>query len=112
MELDCRYVLHVPLSRWENDKIIPLDLDGLIMELMSSLELEGFDSFYVTKVEGHYKSRKYDELLITIFAGGDDSPLPIFRHWFAKNNDTLRQEAFSYEFNNRMIVENLNQNRD
>ena len=107
MELDCRYVLHIPLSRWENGKIMPLDMDEPISELMELLEDKGFDSFYVTKVEGHYKSRKYDELLVTIFADDDDSPIAIFRQWFSKNNGKLRQEAFAYEFNNRMIVENL-----
>ena len=29
MELDCRYVLHIPLSRWENDSLIALDVDIL-----------------------------------------------------------------------------------
>ncbi|MBQ2654606.1 MAG: hypothetical protein IJF83_13720 [Methanobrevibacter sp.] len=82
-------------------------MDGPIEELTASLEDGGFVSFYVTKVEGHYKTRKYDELLITIFADGDDSPVEIFRHWFLKNNGALCQEAFAYELNSRMIVESL-----
>lgn len=107
MELDCKYVLHIPLIMWENGKLRPLDVDGQINELISCLELKGFDGFYVTKVESHYKSRKYDELLITIFACGDDTPLPIFRHWFFKNNHILSQEAMAYEMGNKMIIEPL-----
>ena len=107
MELDCKYVLHIPLSMWENGKLKALDVDGQINELISCLELKGFDGFYVTKVESHYKSRKYDELLITIFACGDDTPLPIFRHWFFKNNHILSQEAMAYEVDNKMIIEAL-----
>lgn len=105
MQLDCRYVLHIPLCKWENDVIVPLDMDEPIDELITQLEVKGFDGFYVTKVKSHYKSRCYDELLITIFAGCDDSPCEIFRDWFFAHNDILCQEAFAYEFNNRLIVE-------
>ena len=105
MELDCRYVLHIPLSKWENGKLKALDVDGEIAELISLLEVEGFDSFYVTKVESYYKSRKYDELLITIFAGYGEGPCEIFRQWFSKHNDILCQEALAFEINNRMIIE-------
>ena len=105
MELDCRYVLHIPLSKWENGKIKSLMVDDVIAELISLLEAEGFDSFYVTKVESYYKSRKYDELLVTIFAGDGDGPCEIFRRWFLAHNDVLRQEAFAFEINNRMIIE-------
>lgn len=105
MELDNKFVLHIPLSKWENDKIMPLDMDDLIDELIKSLEVQGFDSFYLTKVKSYYKSRSYDELLITIFAGDSDSPREIFRDWFFKHNDVLCQEEFAYEFNNSLIVE-------
>ena len=107
MELDCRYVLHIPLSKWENDELVLLDVDDEIEKLIFELEVKGFDSFYVTKVESYYKSRKYDELLITIFAGDDDSPCEIFRNWFYMHNDVLFQEAFAIEVNNRMIIEDL-----
>ena len=107
MELDGRYVLHIPLSKYENDEIIRLDMDDLIDELILNLEVQGFDSFYLTKVKSYYKSRSYDELLITIFAGDSDSPREIFRGWFFKHNDILCQEAFAYELDNRLIVESL-----
>ena len=107
MELDCRYVLHIPLSKWENDELVALDIDGEIDELIGLLEVEGFDSFYITKVESFYKARRYDELLITIFAADGDEPNEIFRKWFYRHNDVLCQEAFSFEFNNKMIIEKL-----
>lgn len=104
MELDCKYVLHIPLSRWENDGLKSLDVDDQIKDLINQLELNGFDSFYITKVESYYKSRKYDELLITIFAGTEESPQEIFKDWFSNNNDVLGQEAFAYELNNKLFI--------
>ena len=104
MELDCRYVLHIPLSKWENGEVVPLDVDDEIEELISYLEVQGFDGFYLTKVKSHYKSRRYDELLITIFAGDGGGPCEIFRDWFFRHNDVLCQEAFAVEVNDRMII--------
>ena len=107
MILDCKYVLHIPLSRWENDSLIPLDVDEQLDELINDLEVQGFDSFYVTKVESYYKSRKFDELLITIFARDGDAPHEIFKEWFLRHNDILAQEAFAYELGGKMIIETL-----
>ena len=107
MELNCKYVLHIPLSRWENGSLIPLDVDELLDELILNLEVKGFDSFYLTKVESYYKSRKFNELLLTIFAGDGDAPHEIFKEWFLRHNDILAQEAFAYELNNKLIIETL-----
>lgn len=107
MELDFKYVLHIPLSKWENDELVVLDIDSEINELINQLEVEGFVSFYITKVESFYKTRRYDELLITIFAAEGEGPHEIFKDWFYRHNDVLAQEAFSFEFNNRMIIKDL-----
>ena len=107
MELDCRYVLHIPLSKWENGEVVSLDVDGEIEELISHLEVQGFDGFYVTRVKSYYKSRRYDELLVTIFAGNGEGPCEIFREWFLRHNDVLCQEAFAVEINNRMIIRKI-----
>ena len=107
MELDCRYVLHIPLSRWENDTLIALDVDDMLGELVNLLEDEGFDSFYLTKVASYYKSRRFDEVTLTIFATSGDAPHEIFKRWFLDHNDVLGQEAFAYEIENRMVIEKL-----
>ena len=107
MELDCRYVLHIPLSKWENGEVVSLDVDGEIEELISHLEVQGFDGFYVTRVKSYYKSRRYDELLVTIFAGNGEGPCEIFREWFSRHNEVLCQEAFAVEINNRMIIRKI-----
>lgn len=62
------------------------------------------------KANGFYKSRCFDELLITIFASEDDSQLKphlIFKKWFADNNDILNQESMAYEYNNTLNIEKL-----
>lgn len=35
-----KYVLHIPLSRWENDALIALNVDDLLEELINNLELQ------------------------------------------------------------------------
>ncbi len=107
MELECRFVLHIPLSRWEKGEVVGIDVDDEIGDLIDCLESGGFDSFYITRVESRYRSRTYDELLITIFAGEDDGPCEIFRKWFCRHNRILGQEAFAFELNNRLVIENL-----
>ena len=107
MELDCRYVLHIPLSRWENDTLMALDVDDMLDELINLLKLQGFDSFYLTKVESYYKSRRFDEVTLTIFASSGDEPHEILKRWFLAHNDVLGQEAFAYEIGNKMVIEKL-----
>ena len=107
MELDCRHVLYIPLSRWEIDTLIALDVDDMLGELVNLLEDEGFDSFYLTKVASYYKSRRFDEVTLTIFASSGDEPHEIFRRWFLDHNDVLGQEAFAYEIGNKMVIEPL-----
>ena len=69
MELDCRYVLHIPLSKWENGEVVPLDVDDEIEELIFCLEVQGFDGFYLTKVKSHYKSRRLLRFLQVMATG-------------------------------------------
>ncbi len=101
IELDKRYVLHVPLAKFVDGEVISIDIDDILEDLTCRL-----DNFYITMAEGHYRSREYDELLITVFAS-EGSIEEIFRRWFAENSDVLSQEAFAYEINNRMIIEEV-----
>ena len=103
MILDRKYVLHIPLSRFADGKLAPVDIDDILDDLISRLDCE---SFYMAKVRGCYKSRVFDELLITVFSSGGDVG-EIFGEWFTSNNDILQQEAFSYECGDRMFVERL-----
>ncbi|WP_162685736.1 hypothetical protein [Methanosphaera sp. BMS] len=79
-------------------------------ELIDNLNDNGYHSFYMIKAKGFYKSRCFDELLITIFASEDDNkPKPhiIFKKWFADNNNILNQESMAYEYNNTLHIEKL-----
>ena len=67
---------------------------------------DGFDSMYVTKAKSFYRSRCFDELLMTIFSSSD-SPVDIFKKWFRANNDVLGQEAFAWECGNSLFIESL-----
>ena len=58
-------------------------------------------------MKSYYKSRRYDELLVTIFAGNGKGPCEIFRDWFSRHNKVLCQEAFAVEINNRMIIRKI-----
>lgn len=104
IELNQKYVLHVPLYKFINGELIEIEIDEILVELINRLNVE---SLYMTKVKSAYKKRIYDEILITIFTS-QESPIEEFNKWFRQNNDVLCQEAFAYEFNNTLIIEKLN----
>ena len=103
MELNQKYVLHIPLYKFVDDELILIEIDDLLEDLFDKLDAE---SLYVTTVKSVYKKRVYDEILIAIFAC-EKSPVDEFSKWFYKNNDVLCQEAFAYEIENRLIIEKL-----
>ena len=88
--------------------LIPIEYEEILDVLIDRLNQNGYDSLYITEVKGFYKSREFDELLITIFTSSYDSlPESIFECWFIENNDVLEQEAFAYECNNSMFVKEI-----
>lgn len=107
IELDKKYVFHIPLCRYDGVELRKIDIDGVLDELIDQFNENGFDSLYVTKVKGHYRSRCFDELLLTLFSLSGENPQEIFVDWFERNNDVLGQEAFGWECGNRMYVREL-----
>ncbi len=103
MILEEKFVLHIPLYRHVDGNLESLEIDMLLDGLIERLDCE---SFYISRVVSYYKSRSYDEMLITIFAD-DDEVGEVFKRWFRLNNHILGQESFSYEHNDRMIIEKL-----
>ena len=63
-ELDKKYVFHIPLCKYVNNDLIPIAIENIIDELIKQLNENGYDSLYMTKVKGYYKSRCFDEILI------------------------------------------------
>lgn len=106
IELNCRYVFHVPLYRCAGGKLVRIEIDALLDELIGELNDGGFEDFYFTEAKAHYKKRCFDEVLITIFSASS-SPLGIFQKWFRRNNEALGQEAFAWECGNSLFIENL-----
>ncbi len=106
MELNRKYVFHIPLCKFENDDLGPIDIDGLLDDLIRKFSQRGFEGFYITKSKAYYKSRCFDELLLTMFADCDE-PEEIFAEWFTANNDVLGQEAFAWEMGNSLFIEEL-----
>lgn len=107
LQLDEKYVLHIPCYKYEDDKLVSLKDENLIDNLIEELEINGFHSLYMTDVKGYYKKRCFDEILVTIFSSKDKRPDQIFRKWFKDNNNVLKQESFAYEHNSSLIVEKL-----
>lgn len=106
LKLKRKYVFHIPLFRFVCDEIEAVEIDELLNDLLDTFNREGFENFYISKVQAYYKKRSFDELLITMFADSD-LPEDIFERWFLKNNDVLCQEAFAYECGNSMIIRDL-----
>ena len=105
MMLDVKYVLHIPLYRFAGDGLVRLDIDEMLDELIADLCKSGFESFYITNVESFYRSRRFEEILITVFSDETlKSPDMIFREWIERNCHILAQEAYSYERDNKMFI--------
>ena len=105
-EFKIKYVFHIPLCEFSGDELASIEIDEILEDLINRFNDNGFDSLYVSKAEGHYKSRRFDEMLLTLFSD-DDAPEAIFKDWFRQNNAILKQEAFAFECSNRMYVEKL-----
>lgn len=107
IELNKKYVFHIPLYKLIGDELILIHIEEILEDLFSQFNKNGFYSWYVTKVKAHYKSRAFDELLITIFTSSEEFPEVLFKKWFMENNNILEQEAFAYESNDSMIIEEI-----
>ena len=109
IELKEKFVFHVPLHKYINNELITIN-QKVIDELFCLFEENGYENAYITKVKGYYKSRAFDELLITIFTSETSKkPMPhvIFKKWFVENNNILEQESLAYEYNNELFIEKL-----
>lgn len=106
-QLNKKYVFHIPLFKYQDNNLQPIEIDDLLDDLINQLTDNGFENLYMTKVKGFYKSRCFDELLITLFTPDDQTPQITFEKWFRNNNGILEQEEFAYECNNKLIIEKL-----
>ena len=104
--MDKKYVFHIPLHKFEDGELVLLEIDDLLDDLISQLDCEGM---YFTRCKSVYKSRRYDELLLTVFASCDDNLEDVFKGWFSQNNDVLGQEALAYECDGKLFVEEFHQ---
>lgn len=107
IELDKKFVFHIPLYKYVNGELIAIDIDDVLNDLFDDFKNNGYDSAYFTNVKSLYNSKIFDEILITIFTSSEKTPENIFKEWFIKNNSVLQQEAFAYECGNSMFIEDL-----
>ena len=107
--LDKRYVFHIPSFKFVNCTLVPISIEDSINQIIDELAKNGYDSLYITHAKGYYRTRCFDEILITLFTSDENKKLPevIFKEWFLKNNNILKQEAFAYEINNEMFIEEI-----
>jgi hypothetical protein len=110
MKLNQKYVFHIPLFKYINGELIRLDEKSIVDGILSKLSEYGYENLYITKAKGVYKKRCFDEILITLFVASksQDTPEIIFKKWFKENNTLLKQKELAYEYNNTLIIENLN----
>lgn len=110
IKLDEKYVLHLPIHKFENEKITTININNALDDLINLLNINQYHSFYINKVNGHYKTRSFDEILITIFTSSQEEkikPGELFIKWFKNNNNLLKQESVAYEYNNNMYIEEM-----
>lgn len=108
MEYSVKLVFHIPCKAWDNG-LIDVDYNTFKQILLENLSAIGLVNSYTVSATGHYKGREYDELLLTVFCENQykDKAIEIFRQAFHKHNDFMQQEAFAYEHNDTLTVEEL-----
>lgn len=109
MTLNTKIVLHIPLVAWKDHAITPIDYAAFKHLLLVALEDAGASSLYTVQATGYYKGREYAETLWTIFCEETDRDriVEAFRRTFREHNDIMQQEAFAYECNGTLHVEEL-----
>ena len=107
IKLNKKYIFHIPQYKYENNELISIDTENIIEEFIAILNENGYTSAYLTQAKSYYKNRSYTETLITLFTSQENRPEELFRQFFRKNNDILKQEAFAYECKDEMFIENL-----
>ena len=108
--LDQKYVLHIPVHKYEDKKLTRTNIEEPLEKLIQQLHDNGYTSFYKTKVTGYYKNREFEEILFTIFTSSHSAnkkPSQIFSDWFNDNNHLLGQESFAYEENDSLVIKEL-----
>ena len=106
MELNTKLVLHIPERFHNTNGQMPIPR-YLIDNLYHKLQQANYD-FYITRVRTSYHNRTYPTTLITLYTAEDNmEPITIFKQWFKDNNDELYQESLAYEYNNKLIIEEI-----
>ncbi len=108
MEYSEKLTLHIPHYKWDG-KLIPIDYLYFTQKIIGRLAEIGIDGCYSVAVTGYYKGRSYDEDLLTVYCKNDqvDKAVNIFRQSYGDTNDTMQQECFAYEYNDKMYVVGL-----
>ena len=99
-----KLVFHIPQKTWIEGEL--LDIYGLEKaeeKLFAMLYEGGVTSFYLTEATGYYNGRHYPETLLTVF-GDTLSVSKVFEHWCEAHQSILRQEAYAYELDGKLIV--------
>ena len=112
MKLTEKFVFHIPLFRYVDEELLPINnINSIIDELIEKFNENNYKSLYLMNVKGFYKSRCFDEILITMYISSSNEnrtpPDELFRKWFKENNDKLKQESFAFEYNDTMFVEDI-----
>jgi hypothetical protein len=109
MKYETKIVLHIPLFRWDGEKLIRIDNSGVTQAIKKHFNDLGIKSWYCTDATGYYNGRSFKQELLTVYCDKTTEPrfIQLFKHVFCKSNDVLQQESFAYEVNNCLYVEKL-----
>ncbi len=109
MTYDTKLTLHVPCVAKESGGLVKINYEEFKSRLIKALADVGVNSYYTQAATGYYDGAEYDEVLWTVYCekqDGDKIAEALCRT-FRESNDILKQEAFAYERNGVMTVENL-----
>lgn len=104
-ELNTKIVLHIPEYFHDENGLIHIPVD-ILQQLYDQLQVAGYD-FFISTVETYYHKRTYTTKLVTLYTDNDNKPITIFKKWFKNNNNELNQESMAYEWNDKLIIEEI-----
>lgn len=100
--LNARLVFHIPCYVWTELGLVEIDYHSFKDALEIAFDKAGFISRYIIKAISSFKGNEYGEELCTMFCSEDMVPkaVEIFRVTVVNYHKFMKQEIYSYEYNN------------
>ena len=103
------------MQAYEHEKLKDIPIKKITKSLTESLQpflRDNNISFYISRTKRCSQNRYYPEKIITLYRNDDCLDIiNMFKDWFKANNDVLKQDFLTYEYNDSLHVEFLDNSK-